>query len=57
MEKLGHPSDTSKDFNVLRKKSRELEEKEEVKILVERIARLENNPAAGVPWRSVRRSR
>lgn len=34
----------------------ELEQKEEEGILIERIARLENNPEIGVPWKSIRRS-
>jgi hypothetical protein len=34
----------------------ELEEKEESRILNERIERLENDPAQGIPWRTIRRS-
>lgn len=33
----------------------ELEEKEEARILEERIERLEKNPSKAIPWRSVRR--
>jgi hypothetical protein len=33
----------------------ELEEREEERILSERIERLEMNPSASVPWRDVRR--
>lgn len=34
----------------------ELEEKEEARILEERIERLEKDPSAAIPWRSIRRS-
>ena len=34
----------------------ELEEKEEARVLDERIDRLENDPTQGIPWRSIRHS-
>lgn len=34
----------------------ELEEKEESKILIERIERLEKDPSLAIPWKKVRRS-
>jgi hypothetical protein len=35
---------------------RELEEKEEERILLQRIERLEENPSASVSWRDIRRT-
>lgn len=43
-------------FEQMFRRLKELEQLEEEKILAERIDRLEKNPSAGVPWRSVRRS-
>jgi len=34
----------------------DLEQKEEARVLTERIERLEKNPSAGIPWRKIKRT-